>query len=124
MRVVYRVPVPAMSSRPALKPDSAAFHWQQFFAPHAGVSFLVEIVEQPVSSSSEWSEGDWLVISEQQAPADNAPVVVDYDGELRVMRYRAFDGHRHIETLEGAPYTDARNATLKGVVVNLIRQVS
>ncbi|MCM2973451.1 hypothetical protein [Larsenimonas suaedae] len=91
---------------------------------NVGVPFLIEIVGQPMSSSSDWSEGDWLVMSEKQASADNAPVVVDYDGELRVMRYRAFDGHRRIETLEGAPYTDARNATLKGVVVNLIRHVS
>ncbi|GHC17493.1 hypothetical protein GCM10010082_05860 [Kushneria pakistanensis] len=124
MRVVYRVPMPAVSQKrgQALAYDSAAYHWQQFFAPHAGVSFLAEVVQADVKE--EWREGDWLVVNESLSPREGSLVVASHDDEMHVYRYT----HRHnlpvLESLDGSQWIgDLINVQTLGVVAHQVRQV-
>lgn len=126
MRVAYRMPMPAMSPRSEqdLAYNTAAYHWQQFFAPHAEASFLAEVV-QVDGFNPAWREGDWLVVDESLSPREGALVVVSVDEEMHVYRY----GHRLnlpvLEGLDGQLWTgDLTNVQTLGVVAHQIRSMA
>ncbi|WP_438767933.1 LexA family protein [Kushneria sp. TE3] len=102
--------------------DSAAYHWQQFFAPHAGVSFLAEVVQGDVHG--EWREGDWLVVDESLSPRDGSLVVVSLEHEMHVYRYTHRSNLPVLESLDGSRWIgDLISVQTLGVVAHQVRQV-
>ncbi len=125
MRVAYRMPMPAMSSMSEqdLVYNTVAWHWQQFFAPHAHVSFLAEVVQDD-DAIDPWREGDWLVVDRSLPLRDGVLVVVNADEALYVYRYAYRINVPVLEGLDGQLWTaDLTNVQMVGVVLHQVRKV-
>ena len=126
MRVAYRIPMPTMVPRGEqdLAYNTAAYRWQQFFAPNAYTAFLAEVVQDD-DAAAPWQEGDWLVVDPSLSLRDGVLVVVNIDEALYVYRHV----HRlHLPVLEGMDgqlWTgDLTNVEMVGVVSHQVRKMT
>lgn len=125
MRVTYRMPMPTMvpKGEQDLAWNPAAHRWQQFFAPHAHVSFLAEVVQDD-DAAEPWQEGDWLVVDRSLSLRDGVLVVVNADEALYVYRYTHRINVPVLEGLDGQLWTgDLTNVEMVGIVAHQVRPV-